>query len=205
MSLSGRPTAADAADARAARRAADGELVRRALGGDARAWETIVERHQSLLWWTARQFRLGTDDAADAVQLTWLRCLEHLHQLTDEGALGGWLVTICRRECYRLVARRHGEVLLGEMGEQQVATGWDVGGTPDPCDVVVRQDERARLRQAIDQLPSRPRAVLTALLTHEDAGYAEVARRLGVPIGSLGPTRNRALARLRADPLLAPA
>src|SRR3954451_22792314 len=99
-------------DARATRRAADGELVRRALAGDHRAWELIVERHQSLLWWMARQFRLSTDDAADAVQLTWLRCLEHLHQLADEEALGSWLVTICRRECYRLVTRRNGEVLL---------------------------------------------------------------------------------------------
>src|SRR5690349_17017719 len=208
MSLMQESPEQPAVDVRAARRAADGELVRRPLDGDARAGQAIVERHQSLLWWTAQQFRLGTEDAADAVQLTWLRCLEHLNQLTDEGALGGWLVTICRRECYRLVARRNGEVLLGELEERQPAGGaasWDVGGTPDPCDVVVRRDERARLREAIDALPPRPRAVLTALLDCDDVGYAEVARRLGVPIGSLGPTRNRALARLRSDPRLATA
>jgi len=181
-----------------------GELVRRAVEGDARAWELIVERHQSLLWWMARQFRLSTDDAADAVQLTWLRCLEHLHQLSDEAALGSWLVTICRRECYRLVNRRRGEVLLAELEDHQAVSGsWYGASAPDPCDLVSRQDERVQLRAAIDRLPARPRSVLSALLAHEDDGYAEVARRLGVPIGSLGPTRNRALARLRSDPRLA--
>ncbi|HEY6793763.1 MAG TPA: sigma-70 family RNA polymerase sigma factor [Kineosporiaceae bacterium] len=191
-------------DRQAVRRAADGELVRRALEGDQRAWEMIVQRHQSLLWWIARQFRLSTDDAADAVQLTWLRCLEHLHQLTDEGALGSWLVTICRRECFRLLTRRSGEVLLAEPEDHERASSGALGGgAPDPCEVVARRDERTRLREAIDALPPRPRSVLTAMLTQETEGYAEIARQLGVPIGSLGPTRNRALARLRTDPRLA--
>jgi len=186
---------------RASRRAADGELVRRALAGEARAWGLIVERHQGLMWWTARQFRLGTDDAADAVQLTWLRCLEHLHQLTDETALGSWLVTICRRECFRLLTRRGSEVLLGDWDDDQAAD-WFTAPAPDPCDVATRSDERDRLREAIDELPARPRSVLLALLTHEGEGYAQIAEDLGVPVGSLGPTRNRALARLRSDPRL---
>lgn len=182
-------------------RQGDTDLVRRALAGDARAWELIVERHQSLLWWMARQFRLGTEDAADVVQLTWLRCLEHLHQLTDETALGSWLVTICRRECCRLVSRRGAEVLLGELEEPRATSpDWFVAGAPDPCEVVSRADEHSRLRVAIENLPPRPRSVLTALLAGESEGYAEIARQLGVPIGSLGPTRSRALARLRADP-----
>jgi len=195
-----RRTAPAAAD-RTSRRAADGELVRRAIAGDARAWDLIVERHQSLLWWMARQFRLGSDDAADAVQLTWLRCLEHLHQLTDETALGSWLVTICRRECYRLVSRRNGEVLLAEWEEDR-ASDWFTAAAPDPCDVAARHDERDRLHEAIGELPPRPRSVLLALLVHENRGYSEIAEDLGLPVGSIGPTRNRALARLRSDPRL---
>jgi len=190
-------------DDRASRRAADGELVRAALRGDARAWERIVERHQSLLWWVARQFRLSNDDAADVVQLTWLRCLEHLHQLTDEGALSSWLVTICRRECCRLVGRRDAEVLLAEWEDAAQVADWPWTAAPDPCELAARSDERRQLRQAIDRLPGRSRAVLTALLAHEGEGYAEIARDLGVPVGSLGPTRNRALAKLRSDPRLA--
>jgi RNA polymerase sigma factor (sigma-70 family) len=113
-------------------------------------------------------------------------------------------VTICRRECYRLVTRRNTEVLLPEWeDEQQQASDWFTAQAPDPCDVVTRRDERTRLHQAIEQLPPRPRSVLQALLTHEGQGYAEIADQLGVPVGSLGPTRNRALARLRVDPRLA--
>jgi RNA polymerase sigma factor (sigma-70 family) len=189
---------------RALRRAADAELVRRARSGDAAAWEQIVDRHQSLLWWLARQFRLNTEDAADVVQLTWLKCLEHLDQLTDVEALGGWLSTICRRECLRLTGRRGQEVLVSELEEDQHQVG--VTGPSwlgdDPGDVVARRDERAGLLEAIERLPPRPRAVLKALMTDDGIGYAQVAERLGVPIGSLGPTRNRALARLRADPRL---
>jgi RNA polymerase sigma factor (sigma-70 family) len=180
-------------------------LVRRARDGDAEAWEQIVARHQSLLWWLARQFRLSTDDAADVVQLTWLRCLEHLEQLVEVEALGSWLSTICRRECLRLAARRGDEVLLGEVDERQrawAAPGQTSDPSVDPYEEVARLDEWARLHEAIDHLPVRARTVLRALMAGEGSGYSSVARELGVPVGSLGPTRNRALARLRTDPRL---
>lgn len=192
----------DNADRTTVRRVADAELVRLARDGDARAWEEIVTRHQGLLWWLARRFRLSTDDAADAVQLTWLRCLEHLDQLSDVEALGGWLATICRRECLRLATRRGNEVLLAELEDTDRVWAGSSAPGPDPAEEVARRDERARLHEAIDSLPARPRSVLVAMLTHDGQGYADLARRLDVPIGSLGPTRNRALAKLRTDPRL---
>src|SRR5664280_2666569 len=73
----------------------------------------------------------------------------------------------------------------------------------DPCDEIVRRDERQRLYEAIADLPVRQAAVLIALIEHDAEGYAEISRRLGLPIGSLGPTRRRALQRLRTDPRLA--
>jgi RNA polymerase sigma factor (sigma-70 family) len=184
-------------------READAALVRLARSGDAGAWERLVERHNGLLWWIARQFRLSTDDAADVVQITWLRCLEHLDQLDDVEALGGWLATICRRECLRTVGRRGHEVLVAEVDEEPRVWAGAGRPAPDPYDEIARRDERERLQQAIDDLPPRPRSVLAAMLTAEGSGYVEIARRLGVPVGSLGPTRNRALARLREDPRLA--
>jgi RNA polymerase sigma factor (sigma-70 family) len=179
------------------------DVVHRALAGDARAWDQIVECHQGLLWWLARFYRLSTEDAADVVQLTWLRCLEHLDQLADPRALSGWLATICRRECIRAATRRSQEVPHAELDEQAEFLAVAFGAGTDPYDEVARQDERVRLREAVAELPSRPRAVLDAMLDDESGGYADIARKLGVPVGSLGPTRNRALARLRSDPRLA--
>jgi RNA polymerase sigma factor (sigma-70 family) len=178
------------------------DVVQRAMAGDARAWEQIVECHQGLLWWLARYYRLSTEDAADVVQLTWLRCLEHLDQLSEPEALSGWLATICRRECVRTATRRNKEVPHAELDEQAALLAVAFGPGNDPYDEVARRDERARLREAVAELPPRPRAVLDAMLDDQSGGYAEIARELGVPVGSLGPTRNRALARLRTDPRL---
>jgi len=183
------------------RDAPDADLVTWARNGDATAWEAIVDRHAGLLWWLARRYRLNADDAADVVQLTWLRCLEHLDQLTDVEALSGWLATICRRECLRIAGRRGHEVPVDEFAERRPLWSTDGPGS-DPCEEVARRDEAQRLHQAIDDLPERPRAILVALLDDDGSGYSQVATRLGVPIGSLGPTRNRALARLRNDPRL---
>src|ERR671939_1184885 len=83
-------------------------LLTRANDGDQEAWNAIVDRYTNLLWSVARGHRLGTADAADVVQTTWLRLVEHLQEIREPDRLTAWLITTARRENLRLVglARR---------------------------------------------------------------------------------------------------
>jgi RNA polymerase sigma factor (sigma-70 family) len=177
------------------------ELVRRIRTGDGSAWRELVEQYEPLLRRLARQYRLSRQDTDDAIQLTWLRCLEHIDQLTHTERLRAWLATVCRRESMRLATKGRREVMLGE---QAVARLVDEGQEEqDPCAEMTRRDEHDRLSRAITTLPERQRQVLVELLNEESRSYLDLSHRLGLPIGSIGPTRQRALARLRQDPQLA--
>ena len=90
-----------------------GRSRHRIRAGDESAWRDLSDRYEPLLRWLARQHGLSAEDASDVVQLTWLRCLEHIDQLTHKDRLGGWLATICRRECMRLATKGRREVPLG--------------------------------------------------------------------------------------------
>lgn len=179
----------------------DDALVQRIKDGDRDAWNELVARLTPLLWSIARRHGLSSHDASDAVQLTWLRCLEHIDQLSQAAALIAWLATICRRESMRLAARLGREEPLPEIDESLVwppPSDW----LSDPHEQVVRRERSRGLRRAVAGLPPRPRSVLEAMLDRSDDGYAELSQRLGIPIGSLGPTRQRALEKLREDPAL---
>ena len=165
------------------------------------AWRAMTERYEPLLWWIARRYRLSAQDAEDAIQLTWLRCLEHSDQLTDAEKLDGWLATICRRECMRLATKARREVLQTEL--EMVRLIDDTPAQCDPCAEATLRDQCARLHDAIMALPARQQMVLVELLKREEQSYLALSRRLGLPVGSIGPTRHRAVTRLRLDPRLA--
>ena len=180
-------------------------LVERARRGEQPAWDAIVGRYTALLWTIARGHRLSHADAADAVQLSWLRCVEHLHRIREPDRLAGWLVVTCHRECLRIM-RMAGRVtpvdaadplgLLALAADSQIS---------DPASIAVAHDEASIVRAAIAELPDRWRPLLVALLDGADSpktSYAEIAGALDIPIGSIGPTRQRALRRLRRDPHL---
>jgi RNA polymerase sigma factor (sigma-70 family) len=163
----------------------------------------MIGQYAPLLRWFARQHALSAEDVADVVQLTWLRCLEHIGQLAEPERLRGWLTTICRRECVHLAARNRREVPLADLDAARV--DGDAAGESDPCEEVARRDEDDRLRRAVTALPQRQRTVLVEVLGRERQSYIDLSRRLGVPVGSIGPTCQRAVLRLRRDPLLADA
>jgi RNA polymerase sigma factor (sigma-70 family) len=177
------------------------DLVDRIRAGDESAWRELSDQYEPLLRWLARQHGLSAEDAADVIQLTWLRCLEHIGQLAHKDRLGSWLATICRRECMRLATNRRREVPLSEPDMAPLMAGQD--GQWDPCAEVLRGDERRRLYSAIMALPERQRMVVVEVLRREDRSYLDLSHRLGLPVGSIGPTRQRALTRLRRDPRLA--
>jgi RNA polymerase sigma factor (sigma-70 family) len=177
------------------------ELVERVRTGDASAWRELVREHEPMMRKIAIQYRLSSQDVDDVVQLAWLRCLEHLDQLTHADRLRAWLGTICRRECLRLATRGQREVPLGESAVTRLIDSRQE--EHDPFTEAVLRDDHARLSRAITALPDRQRLVLLELLEREGHGYVDVSRCLGLPIGSIGPTWQRALTRLRHDPLLA--
>ena len=177
------------------------ELVAGICARDESAWRVMTEKYEPMLRWLARQCGLSAEDAGDAVQLTWLRCLEHIDQLADADRLSGWLGTICRRECIRLASKARREVPLGAPEMGQLID--DRREECDPCIEAALRDQYRRLNLAIMALPERQRTVLVELLRREDQSYLDLSRRLGLPVGSIGPTRQRAVSRLRLDPRIA--
>lgn len=177
------------------------ELVAGIRAGDESAWRAMSEQYEPLLRRLAGWCGLSAEDASDAVQLTWLRCLEHIDQLTDADKLSGWLVTICRRECIRLATKARREVPLSAPDMAPLID--DRREECDPYAEAAVRDQRKRLYVAIMGLPGRQRTVLVELLRREDQSYLDLSRRLGLPVGSIGPTRQRAVSRLRLDPRLA--
>jgi RNA polymerase sigma factor (sigma-70 family) len=171
-------------------------LVHAAAAGDAYAWDAIVQRYGGLIRGLARSFRLSDADASDVVQTTWLRLLRSIDRLDDPAALPAWLATTARRESLRLLQSQMRDVVTAEPI------------LPDHADSSTLEDEAAEhercraLRDAVDRLPARSRVLVEMLLTNPECSYEQVGAALGMPIGSIGPTRERSLARLRRDPRL---
>ena len=135
-------------------------LVLAARAGSRLAWKELVDRFTPLLWAVARGHRLSAEDAADAVQMTWLRCVERLDQVRDPDSVAAWLMTICRRESLTLLRRR---------SRAQTDPYASIAAIPDPlggraADSLIDQEKRTILREAISRLPDRERRVLIALL-----------------------------------------
>ena len=169
-------------------------LLRAAADGDAAAWNRIVERFATLLWSVARAHRLDTDDAADVVQNTWLRLLDHLDRIREPEALAGWLQTTARYESLSMLRRggRERVVRDDDLAEQVV----------DPetveLDTALLDDERdASLWQCFNRLSESCQRLLRVLMAVDRPSYAAVSASLGMPVGSIGPNRMRCLERLR--------
>jgi RNA polymerase sigma factor (sigma-70 family) len=188
-----RPPATGTADRRDGREPVT-PLVRRAADGDQVAWDALVERYTNLVWSVARSYRLSSSDAADVVQTTWLRLVENLGSVQDPERLPGWLATTARRECLR-VLKRGGRELVGVVDD----TAFDVVDELAPAlDSALLQDERdAALWTCFAQLSERCQRLLRVLMAAEPPAYAQVSEAMGMPIGSIGPTRMRCLDRLR--------
>jgi len=169
-----------------------GALVTAAGSGDQAAWDQLVARYSSLLWSVARGYRLGGADAADAIQTTWLRLVEHLHRIEDPERLAGWLVTTLRRECLRLIRRSGRERPMDDDAMP------DVPDDSDPLDSGLLLAERdAALWRTFEAMPPRCQRLLRVLMASPPPSYADVSAALDMPVGSIGPTRQRCLDHLR--------
>jgi RNA polymerase sigma factor (sigma-70 family) len=192
-----RPGTAPPEDARRDRAARLAASLDRARGGDGDALGDVVRELNPLLWHVARAQGLGRDAAADVVQTTWLELVRRLDQIRSPQALTAWLVTTTRRQAWHVRAGQRRE--SGEEPDELV----DVGdGSPDVPDLVAAEERHRLLWRHVHRLSERCRALLRVVAFVERPDYTVIAEALGMPHGSIGPTRGRCLAKLR-DMLLA--
>jgi RNA polymerase sigma factor (sigma-70 family) len=167
-------------------------LLTAAENGDRAAWNALVDRFTPLIWATVRAHRLGDADAADVVQTTWLRLVEHLGRIQAPERVGAWLATTARRESLRVIAAGGRVSPTDELGEApDQASG--------PAELLERKDRDASLHAALGKLGDRCRTLLRLLATEPAPSYDDVSLILGMPVGSIGPTRGRCLAQLRTE------
>jgi RNA polymerase sigma factor (sigma-70 family) len=168
-------------------------LVRGAAEGDKQAWERLVDQYARLIWSITADFKLIESDAADVAQTTWLRLLEHIDRIEYPDRVGSWLAATARNECLRSLAARKRVVLAHD---DDVLTAV-VASSPE-VDARILADERDQVvRDALSRLPGRWQRLLELLMADPPASYADISTELDLPVGSIGPTRGRCLARLR--------
>ncbi len=168
-------------------------LTRAAAGGDRRAWDALVDEFGGLVWAIARSHRLSDADAADVVQSTWLRLLERLDDIHDPSRVGAWLATTARRECLRALRAAQRQVLraeepIEEESDEQTA-----------AEALLSAERDRALWRCFARLRPSDQALLRLLLADPRPAYEEISAVLDMPIGSIGPTRARALDRLREE------
>jgi RNA polymerase sigma factor (sigma-70 family) len=175
-------------------------LVTRASNGDRQAWDALVERYAPLIWSTCRRYQLKDTDAHDAAQSVWLHLLNHLDGLRDPAALPGWLSTTARRECARVLRAAAGPAPVGYVPDAETLPD-ERAATADQ--ELLAAERQAALREAFAALPPSGQRLLAMLTADPPVPYAEISARLGIPVGSIGPTRRRYLDKLRRHPAIA--
>lgn len=168
-------------------------LVAAATAGDRRAWELLVERYSPTVWAVARGHRLNAADAADVFQTTWMRLFENLMRIHEPQRVGAWLATTARRECLGVLRRSARQVASG----QDFDAIRDVEGSRNPARMLMAEERRVLVDELVRQLPIRSQILLRLLAADTPLSYLEISEALEMPVGSIGPTRARALSQLR--------
>lgn len=168
-------------------------MMRAAAAGDTHAWEQLIDKYGRLVWSITRDFKLLESDAADVFQITWMRLIEHANRIEHPERVGSWLAATARNECLRCLASRKRVVLATE---ESVLDGFAEQG-PDVDEALLAGERAQTVRKAMTQLPRRWQELLELLMSDPPVSYTEISDKLGLPIGSIGPTRGRCLARLR--------
>ncbi|MDQ2796500.1 MAG: sigma-70 family RNA polymerase sigma factor [Actinomycetota bacterium] len=162
--------------------------------GDSHRLSELVDLVTPLLWHTVRAQRVSHDQAEDVVQTTWLRLVHHAETIQDPRAVLAWLIITAKRESWRVVkdSRR-----TKPMPDAEDADDIPDLTTAGPESAALATAEGRVLWRHIESLSERCRSLLRVVAFSDRPDYATVAQALGMPIGSIGPTRGRCLAKLR--------
>ena len=158
--------------------------------GEANRMAEIVELLNPLLWRTARSQGADPETASDVVQFAWLKLVEHTDRVSDPQALLQWLLVTVRRECWRRTTRDRREIPT-ELDEE--SPGLDLS----PEAIAELTDTQQVLWRHVSELSARCRTLLQVIAFADRPDYAAISAALGMPVGSIGPTRGRCLAALR--------
>jgi RNA polymerase sigma factor (sigma-70 family) len=183
-------------------------LVTRAAGSDESAWHELVDRYAPLVWSICVRYQLSGADVEDVGQTVWLGLVEQLasEKLREPAALPGWLATTTQRECLRVLrARGRYEVFGTDPEDGSLARDGDTAAFDATLieEEILLAERNALLRAALAALPESDQRLIALLLHDPPLSYAEIGDMLGMPPGSIGPTRQRCLRRLSRSPLLA--
>ncbi|MGD8394903.1 MAG: sigma-70 family RNA polymerase sigma factor [Candidatus Eiseniibacteriota bacterium] len=172
----------------------DGDLVARCAAGEAVAWEVLVHRYRRLVYAVPSRAGLASDEADDVFQDTFTRLLAALPTLRDRSRVRAWLVTTARRLTVDVTRRRRG------IEDAEAVLERTADAAPEIDEVIAALEEQHRVRAALGRLDERCRRLLELLYgshtASEPVSYRDIARRLDMPVGSIGPTRARCLAKL---------
>jgi len=171
-----------------------GELLRLAVKGNQEAWTELFRRFNPMITSIARRTGLNGADAADVSQETWLRLARSGHSIREPEQVAGWLARTARRESVRVAISTSRQVPVAEPITGDIPSDLSAGGAAD--DVLAYQ-VGPEMAVALSKLPQSTRRLLGLLVSDADLSYDQIANQLGIPVGSIGPTRNRALLQLR--------
>ena len=170
-----------------------GRLFSQYRNGDEAQMAELVKILTPILWHTARASRLDSAAAEDVLQTVWLTLVRKADTITEPLAVLQWLVVTTKREAWR-VARTQARVRPEDL---EASGALPSDPTESVEDEVLRANSAHSLWQHVEALPERCRALLRVIAFADRPDYAELAKALGMPQGSIGPTRGRCLAKLR--------
>lgn len=175
----------------------DEELVERARGGDESAWETIVHKYQNLLYSIPLRAGLRRDSASDVLQEVFTTLFQKIDALEKPEFLRAWLVTTTQHKTIHFI-HREARGKPKSIDELESTIGFEVvDPSLAPDEGLIQLEREKQIEDALASIDERCRRLLTLLyLNQHQIPYAEIARMLELPLGSIGPTRARCLEKL---------
>jgi RNA polymerase sigma factor (sigma-70 family) len=167
------------------------------VDGNPLAWQLLIDKYSPLVWAITHTFRMPGHDREDAFQSTWVNVVEHLADLQSPECLAAWLATTTRRECLKQIKRKARDIPIGDIVALESPGLETATATETTVHQVFRRVAGEEVREAFRRLPERDQRLLGLLVSDKEPTYDAVSAQLGLPRGSIGPLRGRALARLR--------
>jgi len=176
----------------------DVQLVLACRRGDQLAWEKLIRRYQRLIYAIPLRAGLDQDQAAEIFQDVFTTFFQKLNDIEEPEKLQAWLVTTARRKTWRSIGKIQARTRQdADTSDWTIDAGTMRDETPLPDEQLVRLEEQHRIRTAVSMLDERCQKLVQMLFYQtQPPSYAEIAASLGVPEGSIGPTRARCLGKL---------